>query len=415
MLKRIAATVMAFMLCVTAFASCADKDSSSSKASSSSSDSSSADSQASGDSSADGSDATDSVPEPSFTVDGKEIDTDGLIMCTVDGIDVDFDTFRYYYYYTLNLYQQNYGADLETIKSTEGGFDLLMEDVIAQLKQEFVTQHLAKENGIELTDEDKKYVEDTIAEAKKNASTEEAYKTQLKQSYLTDEVFKKMLELSRLYQNVEAKLLTNGGKYATSKEDFKKIVQDTSEYSRVIHILIPYECQTEITDEETKDSYEEMSLSQKLSAKQAAFKALSEDEQAAAKEKAKKLAEEVLQKAKDGEDFESLMKEYGWDPGMEATPTGYYVNKNTNFVEEFKTAAFELKENEISDLIESESYGWFIIKRIPVDMDYVNENIDDMIMEYDTPAIRQLYSEITEKMEVTYCEYYDKITADSIK
>ena len=419
MIKKISAAVMAFMLCVTALASCSDKDTSSASSADSSVSSSADASQAAGDDSAATADSSagteESAPDPSFTIDGKEIDTDGLIICTVDGTDVDFDTFRYYYYYTLNLYKQNYGADLETIASTDGGFDMLMEDVITQLKNEFVTYRLAKENGIELNDEDNKYVEDIITQSREGCSTEEEYKTQLKNSYLTEDVFKKMLELSRLYQNVEDKLLTNGGKYATSQEDFKKIVQDTDEYSRVVHILIPYECQTEITDEDTKDSYEDMTLSQKLSAKQAAFDELSEEDQAAAKDKAKKLAEDVLQKAKDGEDFDSLIKEYGWDPGMETSPDGYYVNKNTSFVDEFKTAAFELKENEISDLIESEMYGWFIIKRLPVDMDYVNENIENMIIEYDQPAIRQLYNDITEEMEVTYGEYYDKITADSIK
>ena len=289
-----------------------------------------------------------------------------------------------------------------------------MKDVVNSIKQEYVAQQLAKENGIKLTEDDKKSIDSNIKSTQSNYESEKEYLDALKSSYLTEDLLRKMYEFSTIYQKVDKQLFTVGGKYATSEKDFKKIVQDTDEYSRVIHILIPYECQVEITDSAAKESYDKATLSAKLSAKQSAFKALSEDEQAKAKEKAKKLAEDVLKKAKDGEDFKKLIEKYGWDPGMESSPDGYYVNKNTSFVQEFKDAAFKLKENEISGLVENNSYGWFIIKRLPVDMDYVDKNIENMIKEYDTPKISELYNERTEKMEVVYDEIFDKITADSI-
>ena len=138
-----------------------------------------------------------------------------------------------------------------------------------------------------------------------------------------------------------------------------------------------------------------MSLSDKASAKQSAYAKLDDDGVKKAKEKAKKLAEEVLKKAQDGEDFDKLIEKYGW--------------------EELVKDAFTLKENGISTkLTENDTYGYFIIKRLPVDMDYVEQNIDDMIYSYDTPAISKLYNEKMDKMEVKYCDQWDKITADSI-
>lgn len=404
MLKRFSAMILALIMTVSLFTSCADENSSSSKADVSSS-------AAEVDSSAD---STAEVSEASFTIDGESIDTEDLIICTIDGIDVDFDTFRYYYFYTINLYTNNYGANLDIISQTDDGFELLMSDVITQLKQEYVTLHLCEENGIELDEDDYEFVEETIASAKENYDTEEEYLAALKSSYLTEDLYRRMVELSRLYEKVEETLFTNEGKYATTKEEFREIVQDPDQYARVRQILIPYQCQAEITDEDTKESYDDMTLSEKLSAKQTAFSELSEEDQEAAKEAAKELAEEVLEKAKNGEDFDSLIKEYGWDPGMETNSQGYYMNRNSNYVEEFITAGFDLDENEISDLVESTTYGWFIIKRLPVDMDYVEENIDSMIIEYDSPAISQLYSDIMDKMEVSYSEYYDKITPESI-
>ena len=406
MIKKLSAFLIAITITIGCFASCSTKDEdSSSKASgeSSSAASSSADST-----------AETKIPEASLTIDGKKVDTKDLIICTVDGHDIDFDTFRYYYFYTLTNYTNNYGVNLDTIKQIDDGFNIFMKDVVNNIKQEYVAQQLAKENGIKLTDDDKKTIDSNIKSTQSNYESEEEYLNALKSSYLTEDLLRKMYEFSTIYQKVDKQLFTAGGKYATSEKDFKKIVQDTDEYSRVIHILIPYECQVEITDSASKESYDNAALSAKLSAKQSAFKALSEDEQAKAKEKAKKLAEDVLKKAKDGEDFKKLIEKYGWDPGMESSPDGYYVNKNTSFVQEFKDAAFKLKENEISGLVENNSYGWFIIKRLPVDMDYVEKNIENMIKEYDTPKISELYNERTEKMKVVYDEIFDKITADSI-
>ncbi len=403
MIKKISALVLALALSITTFTACSkdkDKNDSSNTSSVSANDS--------------GSDSAAEVPVASFTIDGKEVDTKDLILCTIDGTDIDFDTFRYYYFYTINLYTQNYGATLDTISQTEGGFDLLMQDVITQLKQENVALRLAKENGIELDEDDQKYVDETIASAKANYESDEEFKTSLQSAYLTEDLYRKMIETSRIYEKVEDQLFTNGGKYATSKDDFKKIVKDEKEYAAVKHILIPYECTAEITDEETKEGYDELTLSEKSTAKKTAFNALSEEDQKKAKEDAKKLAEEVLAKAKDGDDFDKLIKEYGWDPGMETYTDGYYINQNTSFVDEFKTAAFKLKENGISDLVENSSYGWFIIKRLPIDMDYVDKNIDSMIIEYDTPTINQLYTDTMKEMNVEYNDYYEKITAESI-
>lgn len=406
MIKKISAFLLAITIATGCFASCSDKDEKSSSSEKSSSAASS---------NSDESSAEEVIPEPSLTIDGKKVDTKDLIVCTVDGHDIDFETFRYYYFYTLENYKNYYGITLEAITQVEDGFKIFMNDVIGMIKQVYVGQQLADENGIKLTDEDKKNMDKEIKSVQSQYHSEEEYISSfLKAQYLTENSYKKLMELSTLSQKVNDKLFTNGGKYATSEADFKKIVQNTDEYARVIHILIPYECQAEITDSAAKESYESSDLSSKSSAKKAAYQALSEEEQAKVKEKSKKLAEDVLNKAKSGEDFEKLVKEYGWDPGMEAKPEGYYMNKNSSYVQEFKDASFKLKANQISGLVENTTYGWFIIKRLPVDMKYVEENIDSLITDYDTPKIQKIYTERADKMKVEYDEIFDKITADSI-
>ena len=385
MLKRLSAILIAMTLTIGCFASCGDKkEESSSKADSS---------------------------DPSLTIDGKEVDTKDLIICTVDGVDINFDLFRYYYYYTLQSYESYYGITADKLAEDKQYFDIFMSDVIISIQQELVAPKLAKDKGLKFDETDEKMVTNYLSQAKGQFKSQEEYLDALKSKYMTEDVYKSLITNSIYYD----KLFGAEGTMMTTDEDLKKLVQDPEQYSRVIHILIPYECKTEITDSSVLDEYEDLNLSSKLSAKQTAFKALSEEDQKAKKAEAKKLAEEVLEKANNGEDFASLIKEYGWDPGMEAQPEGYYVNKYTGFVEAFKTKAFELKENEISGLVEDETYGWFIIKRLPVDMDYVEENMDTIRDEYDTPRINAIYEETADKMEITYSDIYEKITADSIK
>ncbi|MGN0601567.1 MAG: hypothetical protein ACI4I7_02520, partial [Oscillospiraceae bacterium] len=67
MIKRISAMILALTLAIGCFASCGDKDESSSKASDSSSASTS-----------DSDSSVEDAPDPSLTIDGKKVDTKDL-------------------------------------------------------------------------------------------------------------------------------------------------------------------------------------------------------------------------------------------------------------------------------------------------------------------------------------------------
>ena len=111
------------------------------------------------------------------------------------------------------------------------------------------------------------------------------------------------------------------------------------------------------------------------------------------------------------------MTEYSWDNALTQKDVGYFFSPdNTDFPKEIIEKTYTLKENEVAkDLVVHELYGYFIVKRIPVDMTYVEKNIDAIIADYDKPRIQKLISEWGENMKVTYCDGWDKLTPDSVQ
>jgi peptidyl-prolyl cis-trans isomerase C len=81
------------------------------------------------------------------------------------------------------------------------------------------------------------------------------------------------------------------------------------------------------------------------------------DEQKAAK---RKQMEGILKRARAGEDFAKLAKEYSEDPGSK-DKGGEYTFPRGRMVPEFESTAFSLKTNEISDIVITR-YGYHIIK-----------------------------------------------------
>jgi parvulin-like peptidyl-prolyl isomerase len=67
-----------------------------------------------------------------------------------------------------------------------------------------------------------------------------------------------------------------------------------------------------------------------------------------------------------GNDFETLLKQYNTDPGIDSADNaaGYLVGEGASYVESFLTAALALtQDGQVSEPVQSD-YGWHIIKRV---------------------------------------------------
>ncbi len=104
-----------------------------------------------------------------------------------------------------------------------------------------------------------------------------------------------------------------------------------------------------------------------------------------------KFAEELLEKLKNGEDFDSLVQKYGEDLYMFNNDDGYYVTRG-NLHTDFETAAFSLAVEEISDIVKTDA-GYSIIKRYDKEESYIDKNSDKLISD----CISGLYNISLEK------------------
>lgn len=210
---------------------------------------------------------------------------------------------------------------------------------------------------------------------RQRAPSEEALTRQLKGLNLTVDVLHK-----RLIEEATAEAVLRDNIKKVSDADVKKFYDDNPskfeepEQVRASHILIS-----------TGDPRSPKPMS---------------DEEKAAKHK---IAEDLLKRAKAGEDFAKLAKEYSDDPGSK-DKGGEYTFARGQMIKEFEAAAFSLQTNQISDIVTT-VYGYHIIK--------LSEKIPAQKVEFAkvSPEIKN-YLERAE-MEKMLPDYYKKLKKDA--
>lgn len=206
------------------------------------------------------------------------------------------------------------------------------EDVDAavdNLKQEYLLKEVANAMDITLSDDEAKQVKSGISNFKANQGGKKAGDKLLKKYGVDDDIIATILSASTYSQQIMDKLDVAD----PTDDEVKQYFVDN--YLRAKHVLIA-----------TKD----MSTGADLDADKLA--------------EAEKKANEILERAKNGEDFDALIKEYNEDPGMESNPDGYFFTDG-EMVSEFEDATKSIEPGEIT-MCKSD-YGYHIIKRLPID------------------------------------------------
>ena len=222
-------------------------------------------------------------------------------------------------------------------KITEGAVKFVAEyglnssdvDAAAELiEQNYLVNEIASELGVTLSDEEHKNIRSAVASFKSQMGGKKAGDKILKEFGIDDSILEAVLSTSTYAQKISEQIKAD----EAADEEMKQYFED--EYLRAKHILISTQDQT------TGEEFDE-----------------------AKKAEAEKKANEILERAKNGEDFDALITEFNEDPGMSANPDGYFFTHG-EMVPEFENAVKSVQPEEIT--ICKSDFGYHIIKRLPL-------------------------------------------------
>ncbi len=230
----------------------------------------------------------------------------------------------------------------------------------------YAIEMIFNDYGLEFTEEDQSIIDSQIESDITSAGGEEIFVESLAMSGMTPALYEELIK-STIYQDKLVEEL----KKEVSQDEINAYVEEN--YVRVLHVLVESSDKSQIDQD---------------------------------------LANTVLQRAQAGDDFMSLVDEYGEDPGMEGNTDGYYFTYG-EMVAEFEEASFALEIDEVSGIVET-SYGYHIIKRYDFDEEYIANNVDTLAMMLYLDKLNDKITEKIETVEFTPNEFYDMITPETL-
>lgn len=268
----------------------------------------------------------------------------------------------YYIYYYSNTYA-NYGSTY----SDEAIANQTMQEVVTY----YVVEKLCEEYGLELVALERKAVLDSITEQISQMGGNSAFKTFLSKMQLSKKQFQNLMYNSYKKDKLKSYLFDaeTGTEKPTTEECYELFLEH---YCSATHILISTQ------------------------------KAESQEDYDAALAR----AEEVLARAKAGEDFVKLADEYNEDTAQDNSvgmvfPEGYMVKA-------FEDAAFALEEGEISDIVQT-PYGYHIIKRNPISLEMYEQYHDSFYSYAENYFFQERLGEVADTLDIQVLDAMSKL------
>ncbi|MDF1617129.1 peptidylprolyl isomerase [Petrocella sp. FN5] len=249
------------------------------------------------------------------------------------------------------MYESQYGPTIWEQGFEGKTFDeIAKEAAIDSLSRLHISALIAKERGIELTDEELAIIDTRMDEYLLTKSEEV-----LKEDDISLENVKTIFVNNALGEKLMDLELED---FIVNEEELTLSLQGDVSYQQILQygydgVLEQVQAQHILIANKNEDGTE--------------------------KEGALELAREVLAKVNAGEDFTELVKTYSEDPGK-VENDGIYTFYQGEMVPEFDAAAFSMENGEISDLVVSD-FGYHIIKKM--DHIYPSEEEVMSVKEYE--------------------------------
>lgn len=287
------------------------------------------------------------------------------------------------------IYNYNYITDY-FIDETKKTADSFTKDELALIKDKaqeqilflYTIKKLSADNNITLSEADNEYITNKIDGEIQLFGGLDVLTETLEALGLTMDKYKEINESGILHSKVKTFYFGADSKNPITVDSLAKSFE--TDYYRVKHILISKPDDGHSSD----DGHGHTDLK--------------------TEEEAKFLAQDIQAKIEASEDFDKLMNEYGEDPGVSRNPDGYHFKKG-DAVAEFEEASLKLKDNEISDIVETE-FGYHIIKRLPLDQNYFQENKDELVENSSDKAMDKLINDTISSFNIKLNDILNDIT-----
>lgn len=306
-------------------------------------------------------------------------------LVTIEGKEMPQYLFEYFVYSLASNYQSQ-GLNLVDYLNEDSGDgqgttvgNLLKGQIVDTLKTYVACEKLAEENGLALTDEELKQLEETKKQQIEEAGGRKAFADQLAEAKIQEEAIDDMSRYGKIYEKIYTGLFSAGGKYAPASEEVIASVLNGGN-ARVKHVLVMAAEGDE--DYETK----------------------------------RQTAEQIRARAAAGEDFEALITEFNEDPGMQTYTEGYIFDANGNNYDgsgtmdaTFTAESHKLAVGGVSPVVVT-SNGFHIIKRLPLDEAYITQHIDTFSGPASDAAFQTKIMEVAEGLTVVETPAYEKFS-----
>lgn len=288
---------------------------------------------------------------------------------TVGKEKMNYDYVRYVF---MNTKADIDGGDESYWESTPDALEELKEAVIETIAHNRAIAMLAKKHGVSLSKKDKQIINSELEGLKDDKKSWNAIK---EANYMSDYSYVYVQRFTRLWSKAYEYLtdMTNG----IIKSDDQTVLDDVPKnFRRIRYVFIEYDSKN--------------------------------------KEEKKALAQSVYDRALSGEDFAALIESYGEDPTMEALlDEGYYYTV-TSITEEVENAVNKLEIGEISPVTET-AFGFFVVQRLDIDMEYVEENLSSFTKQYVGRIFNEMVLSIKSVMKIEYSDFWENLKISDFK
>lgn len=304
----------------------------------------------------------------------------------VISIDDDNYTKSDYMIYLYSAKYNYYGNKVNDIKSSDLDVmyddeskitvrDYLNEVAVGDIKTASAIKTIARKNNIELSSDDEKELSDDKDAFIKKLGGKKEYKKFLHQNNTTDEAYDKMSSTDKLYRKIIKKLYSEGKMNDLTQEE-KNNANSTykDNYIKLKQIVLT------TIDLQTGNNLSSTTINQKET-----------------------LANSIVNEAKSGVSFDSLIKKYSEAVDDDDTNYELYYKKG-ELLSELESEVLKLSPGEVSNPIKTK-YAYHIILRLELDDSKLNNYYDDLREEKCINDIK-----ITLKdLKITYHDAYEKI------